>query len=1298
MKKHIRKGIAAILAAVLFLSQGSISTVFAKKGDITSQTEDVSSTENSQTEETKIDTQLETENIKEATQTTETGTEGEKAEADTEDAITVENAVRLKEADTATDMADLAETEAAMHTRLIVTSEEVLTECYGAVECIRGYEDLNILTYADTASCENAYAQFLNAGFSVEYDDTMQAYDKDDCSDAEKTEESTIEEQSRETEAEETEAAKEKEITVAVIDTGIDTASELLKGRIKENTDGGDITDNNGHGTLIAEIIASNTGENVKILPIKAFDENGTGTVSTTYLAIMEAVEKNVDIINLSVSGEGTSAMLTSAITKAKQAGISVIVAAGNNGSDTASFMPVNIEDAITISASDENKEPAVYSNYGDAVDFCALGSAAKDNGTKDTTDDVTYSGTSFAAAYVSAYAAMILEANKDADIEKCLTASAEDLGETGKDIYYGNGYLCKENLVSSITREETGDEADSSDDTENKDVITKEDGDQELSVSRSIKDKDFYVWNLGPNTTINILAVNDDNPNAKYLNWNDIIPNQGVIYYSLASNDAGCYDLSVTMSCDVTDWTPYLELTTSRPGYRPIGWSNIVAGGTGMNHPCGEVHHWDDNWTQTADGYYMLQYIGAGFFYDSISVNWEKIPYHVIYDVTGATYCDWGTLNSLNGNTYAFDMHHAVAENTFSNRYNRLNYNAAGGTCHSYDQGYSAFLGWDDNTVINTYNGELVPDRQSTTTFNAAYYANIYPDLMRVYGYDKSQLWIHYATCGYKEGRSIRSGHSLNNLDRNDLYHPGVGFRNLTTTPGGSVTLTARWKDPVVNLPKPTRTGYTFLGWYNSSGSFVGMNGTSYKISGYSTLTARWRPIKYHLSLNMNGATYINNWILQGITDKEYSYDWCYTMPVNHFSNKYNKLNYDTAGGTCQSSVIGKNYDEGYSDFLGWDDDTVIDINYVDKFTRAWGNQSLAPFNAAYYSNITGKYMHYTYDKTDLWIDWMLVGSKNNVPCRSGHDINSLDSNDLYIANGCTSFRNLTNIEGDTVQLTARWKDPIVTLPDATRSGYTFLGWYDDAGTYVGMGGTSYTMSGTSTLHAKWDKIPEIDAEDLYFTLTEAQEGVITEEELLDYAAAYDEELKNTDNPAGELKRGTDETNKTSFVVMDYLESDFTSFTYNGSVTITYEATDAIGNTTKKMVTVHITDTDAHDPNWNEGKIRFISKKYLNTLEDNSIWVTNPEYRAELLDALSYERVNPKKNTLSIFGMKIEKEIPGTGEWNKEPEEVWHFTRKQADEVREFIDTYGPFNYETENGLELFAEKFAKCRIKVRV
>ena len=263
-------------------------------------------------------------------------------------------------------MAEEAGTTVTEHTRLIVVSESDLTECYGATECIRGYGNLHILTYEDVATCENAYAQFMAAGMSVEYDETVEAYEEE--AEEAKSIEETLEDTNKETKTEEqgkdtTEKKEEKqEIVVAVIDTGADSSSNILKGRIRDDRY---IPDTNGHGTLMAEIIASNTGEEVRILPIQAFDENGKGTVSTTYLAMMEAIEKKADIINLSVSGKGTSPMLASAIRQAKEAGITVIVSAGNNGADTTDYMPGNITDALTVSAVTENKEAAAYSNHG---------------------------------------------------------------------------------------------------------------------------------------------------------------------------------------------------------------------------------------------------------------------------------------------------------------------------------------------------------------------------------------------------------------------------------------------------------------------------------------------------------------------------------------------------------------------------------------------------------------------------------------------------------------------------------------------------------------------------------------------------------------------------------------------------------------------------------------------------------------------------------------------------------------------------------------------------------------------
>ncbi|MCR5546489.1 MAG: S8 family serine peptidase, partial [Lachnospiraceae bacterium] len=106
---------------------------------------------------------------------------------------------------------------------------------------------------------------------------------------------------------------KYPEIRVALIDTGIDPTKEILQGHLVDGINESNMTDANGHGTLMAEIIAANTNENVKILPICAFDENGKGTVGATCDAIYKAIEQGADVISLSISGRGSSYLLSKA-------------------------------------------------------------------------------------------------------------------------------------------------------------------------------------------------------------------------------------------------------------------------------------------------------------------------------------------------------------------------------------------------------------------------------------------------------------------------------------------------------------------------------------------------------------------------------------------------------------------------------------------------------------------------------------------------------------------------------------------------------------------------------------------------------------------------------------------------------------------------------------------------------------------------------------------------------------------------------------------------------------------------
>lgn len=397
---------------------------------------------------------------------------------------------------------------------LLLSSETVPEDTLGAV-AVEQLAGAVRLTYESAEMSKNAFDVFTAMGIVCEYDIQVEMLDKE----PEKVEElnptevptedvAVVEELNEEPVAVES-ASKEKSVKVAVVDTGCDL--NVISGRIADGTDMS-VADVNGHGTLVAEIIASQTTEKVKILPIKAFDDNGYSTVGQVYDAIMRAIDSGVDVINLSMSGAGTSQMLTYAINKATEKGIIVVVSAGNDASDVEGFMPGNIDSAITVSATDRNEVFTEYSNFGEKIDYSAVGEIIKDQGTEDTSDDVYYNGTSIAAAFVSSYAACVKDNNPEADILGTFDKYAKDLGEAGRDNYYGRGFLALENISFDVNKKESvSDEAKKEDDSQKGE---KENGDK--SSDESQKDKDQILetsdWSslagggtLTTSTTINL-------------------------------------------------------------------------------------------------------------------------------------------------------------------------------------------------------------------------------------------------------------------------------------------------------------------------------------------------------------------------------------------------------------------------------------------------------------------------------------------------------------------------------------------------------------------------------------------------------------------------------------------------------------------------------------------------------------------------------------------------------------------------------------------------------------------------
>jgi subtilisin family serine protease len=182
-------------------------------------------------------------------------------------------------------------------------------------------------------------------------------------------------------------------IGVAVVDSGVKKYKELEKDtrdkktgykkgwNVLENKDKGD-KDKNGHGTLVASVV-SNQRRNAQgkfhgaapdsaIIPVQVLDEEGRGSYSQVIAGIQWVVdhkdEYNIRIMNLSLSAPVRSHYwddpLNQAVMRAWEAGIVVVVAAGNNGPGPMSIgVPGNVPYVITVGALTDAYTPGDWSD-----------------------------------------------------------------------------------------------------------------------------------------------------------------------------------------------------------------------------------------------------------------------------------------------------------------------------------------------------------------------------------------------------------------------------------------------------------------------------------------------------------------------------------------------------------------------------------------------------------------------------------------------------------------------------------------------------------------------------------------------------------------------------------------------------------------------------------------------------------------------------------------------------------------------------------------------------------------------
>ncbi|WP_440111135.1 S8 family peptidase [Paenibacillus sp. QZ-Y1] len=246
-----------------------------------------------------------------------------------------------------------------------------------------------------------------------------------------------------------------KDVIVAVVDTGVDLTHPDLKGKLLDGYNvvdpGSKPLDDVGHGTHVAGIIGAivNNNEGVagiswynKVLPVKVLDNSGSGTTYAVAEGIIWAADHGAKVINMSLGNYADAQFLHDAIKYAFDRDIVLIAATGNDNTERPGY-PAAYPEVFAVSATDPDMTKASYSNYGDYVDVMAPGSSIAS--TYPNNQYAALSGTSMASPHVAALAGLIRSLNPDltnTEVMDLMRQSVIDLGDPGHDKYYGYGQV----------------------------------------------------------------------------------------------------------------------------------------------------------------------------------------------------------------------------------------------------------------------------------------------------------------------------------------------------------------------------------------------------------------------------------------------------------------------------------------------------------------------------------------------------------------------------------------------------------------------------------------------------------------------------------------------------------------------------------------------------------------------------------------------------------------------------------------------------------------------------------------
>lgn len=571
---------------------------------------------------------------------------------------------------------------------------------------------------------------------------------------------------------------------------------------------------------------------------------------------------------------------------------------------------------------------------------------------------------------------------------------------------------------------------------------------------------------------------------------------------------------------------------------------------------------------------------------------------YYIAYDGNGAAG------GSMEKQAAVYGEWTVLSRNHYTKQY-EVTYHAAGGSApYDSQKADCIFQGWTDHNDFT-----LSGSTYHWYTFDAPFYANYNTDVRNIYGYNKEALLTHFINYSVK-GTEMRRSSELFQLS----YYMINGGSDLKKAFGSDkAKYINHWNS---NGYKEHRTGGSVINTniYNLYPDGANVKNLSNKAGGTVELTAQWANPMITLPSAERAGFELIGWskVKESAAPEYIPGEKVMISGDTEFYAVWRAVDFNV-------SYIGNEQDFG-NDFTEYGVEQQYD--YIMS------------------TNLDGEEKHFTKEAVVSFSDSLSgeVIEENTTKTVAGWSFASdNDQNMMYEPGTVISASELYRAAEAAGNITKGMPaDTYNTYPlgaDGSENGKPA----DAAEEYI-------------NLYAVWDCGAVIEAYDLYYTLEEAQTGKITMDELLSHAKAYDREAETAANPDGILAYGEDGDAGTTFVVEDYDESELQGFMHAGSITETYLVKDKAENMTRRQITVHIVDTSAgiSDPG-DENDIRFISREYLDTLEDNSVWRIDEAYHQVLV------------NTFSA---------------SKECVKEWRLSHEEIETVKKYVQEYGFGNF----------------------